>query len=38
MLKNTELAEIKWNIITYLIFKGQTGMLDWVVDNYYVSI
>lgn len=38
MYKGTELADIWWNLITFLIYQGQTGMLDWVIENYNVSL
>lgn len=37
-LKNTELANCKWNVINYLIYTGNTGMLDWIMDTYDVSL
>lgn len=30
--------DCKWNIINYILFTGNVGMLDWLVDNYPVSI
>jgi hypothetical protein len=36
--KGTELGECKWNLINYLLFTGNTGMLDFVMKNCRVSL
>lgn len=32
------MEDCKWNLITYLLFTGNTGMFDWVMKNNKVSL